>query len=211
MTSVVESEPQYHVIYMAMSLLGSMTALHFISEEIDSILFTLGVVSKISIATLKLTILAWGSSASELLSSLALTKQGYHRTGFAMSYGVSMFHILIYIPTVFIYEMISSGNSSIPCKLGQMGSTVVTFLILILISQTIAIAVAGNCARRSTGIYIFIIYGIFMFFCILGEGEIIHDYGANHEDLVKYYFKDFQFSKKRRMTKHKTLWRGGRN
>ncbi|XP_059609986.1 putative sodium/calcium exchanger 7 [Phlebotomus argentipes] len=189
-TSVVETEPQYHAIYVAMSLLGSMIGLHFISEEIDSILFTLGVVSKISMGTLKLTVLAWGGSATELVSSLALTKKGYHRTGFATAYGVPMFYLLVFTPTTFIYEMISNGETSTPCKFGHMGVTVTIFLVMILALQMIAITLAGNCARRSAGIYTIMVYGIFLLFCILAEGEIIHDYGTNHEDLKTYYSQD---------------------
>ncbi|GAB0095648.1 hypothetical protein DMENIID0001_110530 [Sergentomyia squamirostris] len=197
MTSVVERPPRYHVIYVAMSFIGSMVALHFISEEIDSILFSLGVVLKVTTATLKITVPAWGGAATDLISSLALTKLGYHRTAFAYTYGVPMFYVTFYIPVCFLYEMIRSGQTEIVSKFGHMGVTVSIFLILILVLEMLAITICQNCARKSIGIYMLIIYGIFLFYCFLAEGEIVHDYGTNHEHLHNYInFQQANFHKK---------------
>lgn len=61
------------------------------ASEIVQILYVLGIVTNCSNAFLGCTILAWGNSIGDLISNIALSRQGYQKMAFAASIGGPLF------------------------------------------------------------------------------------------------------------------------
>lgn len=62
-----------------------------------------------------------------------------------------------------------------------MGPNCIIFLSLILTFTLLALLFTDFEARRSIGVFMIIMYFTFVFFCLLGELEVIHPYGTDHQ------------------------------
>lgn len=63
-----------------------------------------------------------------------------------------------------------------------MGPNCVLFLFCILGFTTLAICLTRFQARKSIGIYMISMYALYIFYSVLGELEVIHPYGTDHQD-----------------------------
>lgn len=63
-----------------------------------------------------------------------------------------------------------------------MGPNCAIFLFTLLTFTALIFLLTKFQARRSTGIFMIIIYCLFLLYCILGEFEIMHPYGTDHRD-----------------------------
>lgn len=78
------------------SFVGSIVFISAFASEVVSVLTTLGVVSNLSNSMLGLSVLAWGNSIGDLMSNIALARQGYTAMGFSACFGGPMFSKYIY-------------------------------------------------------------------------------------------------------------------
>ena len=62
-----------------------------------------GVVFRLSSAVLGLTLLAWGNSIGDLVSDIAVAKQGFPRMAIAACFGGPLFSILLLDLSIFIF------------------------------------------------------------------------------------------------------------
>lgn len=68
---------------------------------------------------------------------------------------------------------------------GSLGLNCCFYLIIVTVLITLAFILSGFEARRSIGVYLLIIYGVFLIQSILSEAEILHGYGTDHESDIK--------------------------
>lgn len=77
-----------------------------------AILSTLGIISNLSNSFLGLSILAWGNSIGDLISNIALARQGYAKMSFAACFGGPMFsklylkHKLLYMYAIYLLNIL---------------------------------------------------------------------------------------------------------
>lgn len=64
-----------------------------VASEVVAILSTMGIVSDMTNSMLGLSVLAWGNSIGDLISNVALARQGYTKMGFSACFGGPMFSI----------------------------------------------------------------------------------------------------------------------
>lgn len=62
-----------------------------------------------------------------------------------------------------------------------MGPNCVIFLILNLSFALVAVLFTKFRARKSIGMFMIAMYLIFIFYALLGELEVIHPYGTDHQ------------------------------
>ncbi|KAK0097252.1 hypothetical protein PV326_002781 [Microctonus aethiopoides] len=87
--------PKYHNIFAFLGFLTSMLMVWLIAKEVMSVLQCIGFASGISDPMLGITLLAWGNSISDLISNVAVARQGYPRMGYSACFGGPMFNTLL--------------------------------------------------------------------------------------------------------------------
>lgn len=93
-TSEVITPPKYHIAYAVASFVGCILVIFKVANEVVSVLETFGVVSNLTHSMLGLSVLAIGNSIGDLISNVALARQGYQRMAFAACFGGPMLSIL---------------------------------------------------------------------------------------------------------------------
>lgn len=89
-TSEVISPPKYHIVFAVASFVGCVLVIFKVANEVVSVLETFGVVSNLTHSMLGLSVLAIGNSIGDLISNVALARQGYQRMAFAACFGGPM-------------------------------------------------------------------------------------------------------------------------
>lgn len=64
---------------------------------------------------------------------------------------------------------------------GALGPNCIIFLFLILSLPLVFLLFTGFMARKSVGLYMMTIYCLFIFYSLLGEFEVMHPYGTDHQ------------------------------
>ncbi|XP_061394586.1 mitochondrial sodium/calcium exchanger protein-like [Musca vetustissima] len=175
--------PEFHKYFALLSALGSIYVIYACAAETISILNVLGLTTQRSNSFLGCTLLAWGNSIGDLVANVALARQGYQKMGFAACFGGPMFNILIGIGLGMTYKAGVSAELRTNKKTiaeGTMGVNITVFLIIGLILLIFGASSTNFILRRSLGIFMILIYLIFLIFTFLGEMEIIHTYGSDH-------------------------------
>ncbi|KAK0085627.1 hypothetical protein PV325_004748 [Microctonus aethiopoides] len=87
--------PILATIFAFLGFLTSMLMVWLIAKEVMSVLQCIGFASGISDPMLGITLLAWGNSISDLISNVAVARQGYPRMGYSACFGGPMFNTLL--------------------------------------------------------------------------------------------------------------------
>lgn len=207
-TSTVDQPPKYHMLFAVFgSFVGSICVISSMAAELVAVLSTLGIVGNLSDSFLGLSVLSWGNSVGDLIANIALARRGYQRMGFAACFGGPLFNTLLGMGIMFNVKIYTSGTataayvrpecevkctyssrltvpfySSAQAREGALGQNCNVFLLLLLICTLVTFALTGWQARRSVGIVMISIYGLFVLYAALGEFEVMHPYGTDHRD-----------------------------
>lgn len=84
-----------------------MLVIYACATEIMSVLFVLGVTTKRSNSFLGCTLLAWGSSVTDLIANISLARHGNEEMGFGACFGGTLFSKLT---SSYKYLISSIGN-----------------------------------------------------------------------------------------------------
>ncbi|XP_073839389.1 mitochondrial sodium/calcium exchanger protein-like isoform X2 [Musca autumnalis] len=181
--SRTDTTPEFHKYLAILSAMGSIYVIYACAAETISILNILGLTTQRSNSFLGCTLLAWGNSIGDLVANVALARQGYQKMGFAACFGGPMFNTLIGIGLGMTYKAGISDELRTNKKNvaeGTMGVNITVFLITGLVLLIFGASTANFILRRSLGIFMILIYLIFLIFTFLGEMEIIHTFGSDH-------------------------------
>lgn len=103
-TSEVISPPKYHIVFAVASFVGCVLVIFKVANEVVSVLETFGVVSNLTHSMLGLSVLAVGNSIGDLISNVALARQGYQRMAFAACFGGPMLSMILRKRIHFLYD-----------------------------------------------------------------------------------------------------------
>lgn len=173
-TSKNEVQPKYHAAFAYLGFLVAVIWIYSIANEIVNILQTFGVVFNISNAILGLTLLAWGNSIGDFIADTVMARQGFPRMGISACFGGPLFNLLLGIGIPFTIATVKQGDYSIQITLEEV--VLAAFLTLSLISSLIIIPLSRFRMTRGWGIYLNVLYVVFLVVAILVETKVIHAY-----------------------------------
>lgn len=68
-----------------------MVVIYSCAGEIVSIMYVMGIITRLSNSFLGCTLLAWGNSVGDLIANVNLARNGYEKMGFAACIGGPLF------------------------------------------------------------------------------------------------------------------------
>ncbi|XP_058460946.1 putative sodium/calcium exchanger 7 [Malaya genurostris] len=181
-TSRTDRPPAYHLVYALLAFAGSIMIIYIIAQEVVSLLVTMGLVLNLSRSMLGLSVLAWGNSIGDMFSNITLAKQGYGKMAFAACLGGPLFNLCLGLGISMIVKALDRADHVAFSREGAMGQNIEAFLVQLLGTILLALLFTDFQGRRSVGFIMISIYIVFFLFCLLGEFEIIHPYGTDHND-----------------------------
>ncbi|XP_050411169.1 mitochondrial sodium/calcium exchanger protein isoform X2 [Patella vulgata] len=173
LTSNNNQYPRYHAVFAYLGFLVSVIWIYCIANEVVNILQMFGIVFNISNAILGLTFLAWGNSIGDLIADTAMAKQGYPRMGISACFGGPLFNLLLGIGIPFTIGTFKNGGSySLNVTLEEI--VLAGFLAFSLVSSLLIVPLSGFRMTRAWGIYLMVLYVVFLLVALLTETGVIH-------------------------------------
>ncbi|XP_028902163.1 mitochondrial sodium/calcium exchanger protein isoform X2 [Zeugodacus cucurbitae] len=182
-TTRTDIPPNYHHTTALYGVACSIIIIYFSATESVEILRVIGIVTNRSDSFLGCTLQAWGNSIGDLVSTIALSRHGYPRMGYAACFGGPFFNSISSFGGVFIYQTFRK-ETPLFVPQGALGENCVVFLFIATISVLIWSTLTNFSARRSIGIFNFILYAIFLVFVFLGELEVIETFEPENEEEI---------------------------
>ncbi|KAK0179059.1 hypothetical protein PV327_007884 [Microctonus hyperodae] len=175
--------PKYHNIFALLGFLTAMLIVWLIAKEVMSVLLSIGFASGISDPMLGVTLLAWGNSISDLISNVAVARQGYPRMGYSACFGGPMFNTLLGLGLPWTISTVHQPDYEMEIRTSEMMHGCLAFLLCSLMCSVLYLNIMDFVARRSYGFLLYTIYFTFMLITFLSEIRVMHPIGTNvHEN-----------------------------
>lgn len=91
LTSRNDCPPRYHEAFAAGSFIGSICVIYTVAKEVVSVMKAVGIIFDMTDSMVGLSFLAFGNSIGDLVSNIALARQGYQQMAFSACFGGPMF------------------------------------------------------------------------------------------------------------------------
>ncbi|XP_057326769.1 mitochondrial sodium/calcium exchanger protein-like isoform X4 [Microplitis mediator] len=179
----LDEPPKYHNAFALLGFSGATLVVWVIASEVMAVLESIGFASGISDAMLGLTLLAWGNSVGDLISNVAIARQGFARMGYSACFGGPLFNTLVGLGLNWSFTALRHSDYRTKIINSDMMPGCLAFLLCSLITSTIYLNITGFAVRHSYGYLLYSIYFVFMLINILSEIKFIHPLGADHKPL----------------------------
>ncbi|VDD82898.1 unnamed protein product [Mesocestoides corti] len=163
--------PYHRPFFSTLGFLTSIVWIYAIAHELVNSLEALGIVWGISEAILGITVMAFASSISDLMSNSLLAHNGYPRIAYAACIGSPLFNLLIGAGASYTIKLARSGDHNMSFTLTH--ALLFSFLMGVLTTNLIVAFCTGFKMRRAYGVTLLVAYTVFMVLAILVEADII--------------------------------------
>ncbi|XP_044585078.1 mitochondrial sodium/calcium exchanger protein-like isoform X1 [Cotesia glomerata] len=179
-----DQPPKYHNAFALLGFLGATLVVWVIAGEVMAVLESIGFASRISDAMLGLTLLAWGNSVGDLISNVAIARQGFARMGYSACFGGPLFNTLVGLGLHWTYTAFQHHDYRTHIINSDMMPGCLAFLLCSLTTSFLYLNITGFALRQSYGYVLISIYLVFMLINLLSEIKFIHPLGADHRPLT---------------------------
>ncbi|KAL9980632.1 hypothetical protein ACROYT_G009241 [Oculina patagonica] len=158
MTTRSDKQPCGHFLFAYVAFVVSVIWIYATANEIVNLLQTFGIAFGLSDAILGLTFLAWGNSIGDLVSSIAMARQGFSRMAVSACIGFPLLNMLLGIGISCTVATVSRGHA-IPLRHRYHQYQISAgFLAASLSSSAILIPLMGFKVPRMYGVYLIVLY-----------------------------------------------------
>ncbi|XP_038075342.1 mitochondrial sodium/calcium exchanger protein-like isoform X2 [Patiria miniata] len=172
LTSRSDKPPVYHFLFAYFAFGVSVLWIYSVANEIVNLLQMYGLVFQLSNAILGLTLLAWGNSIGDLVSDIAVAKQGYPRMAVAACFGGPLFNMLLGIGISCTIACIKHGGTFYLVS-SQLQYVLAAGLVVSLFFSLFYHVFRKFQATRVYGICLYVLYVCFLVIAILTETKVI--------------------------------------
>ncbi|XP_022095819.1 mitochondrial sodium/calcium exchanger protein-like isoform X2 [Acanthaster planci] len=172
LTSRSDKPPVYHFLFAYFGFGISVLWIYSVANEIVNLLQMYGLVFQLSDAILGLTLLAWGNSIGDLVSDIAVARQGYPRMAVAACFGGPLFNMLLGIGISCTVACVAHGGT-FHLRSSQLQFVLAAGLGVSLFFSLFYHVVTNFRATRTYGICLFLLYVGFLVVAVLTETEVI--------------------------------------
>ncbi|XP_002403030.4 mitochondrial sodium/calcium exchanger protein [Ixodes scapularis] len=116
MASSFEREPKYHFLFGYAGFALAVLWIYATARELLGLLRAVGILADISDAVLGLTVLAWGNSLGDLVTNVAVARQGYPTMAIAACFGGPLLNLLLGLGIPYTLQL-AAGAKPLPFRL----------------------------------------------------------------------------------------------
>ena len=168
-----EAPIYFKAVYTLLGFLMSILWIYTIANEIVSLLSTFGHMFRINGAILGLTVLSWANSIGDLVSDVAMAKQGYPQMAVSACIGGPCLNMLLGIGLASTIAILKHGRA---LELKLSGSLVISsaFLMFTICSHLVAIPLMKFKVKKWYGFYTFGLYCCFLVIALLNVTNVFN-------------------------------------
>ncbi|EDV59486.1 mitochondrial sodium/calcium exchanger protein isoform X1 [Drosophila erecta] len=175
--------PCYHHLFIILTFFSSMVTLWIAATELEVLSEIVGIVFNLSETFMAVTFGAVSNATPDIIANYQLALQGYGRMAFAAIIGGPVFAILISMSLAFMFNHRVRESGAESWVYGDLGDNCYLFLVITIVT-TLWWSVTFNFhARRSAGVFLWLLYFQFLLFAVCVEWELVHEFSRDQ------YFK----------------------
>ena len=167
----------FKAVYTLLGFLMSILWIYTIANEIVSLLSAFGHMFMINGAILGLTVLSWANSVGDLVSDVAMAKQGYPQMAVSACIGGPCLNMLLGIGLASTIAILKHGR---PLELKLSGSLIISsaFLMFTICGHLVAVPLMKFRIRKWYGYYVFALYACFLVIALLNVTHVFEINGS---------------------------------
>ncbi|KAJ4456669.1 Ca2+:Cation Antiporter [Paratrimastix pyriformis] len=162
--------PTFHLVFTFWNFVLSVCWINMVANELVALLQTLGVIFGISEAILGSTVLAWGNSIVDLVSNVAVAREGQPKAAVAACYASPLLNALLGLGISVFYSLIVSVTPGV-YTFTTNSAVWFTFSFLIVVIVLALIVVPANRMRMTKpfAVALYCVYGTFLVITVCAE------------------------------------------
>ncbi|CAL2042458.1 unnamed protein product [Caenorhabditis brenneri] len=170
-TPLDREQKYYREVYSYLGFLMSIAWIYTTSSEIINVITMIGVATGVSQEILGLTIMAWSNCIGDVVSDVAVVKQGFPKMAMAAAIGGPLFNLLIGFGLPFTIACLQ--GKQIELQITPVYRLLMLFLAISLITSLIAIFVQKFKVRWPHAVALLAVFVSFLIFVLLSETHVL--------------------------------------
>uniref|UniRef100_A0A8R1DID6 Sodium/calcium exchanger membrane region domain-containing protein n=1 Tax=Caenorhabditis japonica TaxID=281687 RepID=A0A8R1DID6_CAEJA len=170
-TPLETEQKKYREVYSYLGFLMSIAWIYVTSSEIVNVITMIGVATGISQEILGLTIMAWSNCIGDVVSDVAVVKQGFPKMAMAAAIGGPLFNLLVGFGLPFTIACLQ--GKQIDLQITPIYKLLMLFLEISLITSLIAIFVQKFTVRWPHALVLLSVFASFLIFVVLSETHVL--------------------------------------
>ena len=147
---------------------GSCIAwIYMLATEVVCVLTTFGIITGIPDSVMGLTVLAWGNSLGDLISNVAVARDGFAEMAIAGCYGGPVFNLLVGLGASLVILVNASPTHTLPLVLDESAMISVYFLGASLTLSLLVLRYNNYHIPRAYAVTLILAYILFTCACVL--------------------------------------------
>ncbi|XP_037715877.1 mitochondrial sodium/calcium exchanger protein isoform X2 [Drosophila subpulchrella] len=171
--------PFYHQLFIIPTFLSSMVTLWIAVTELEVLSEIVGIVFNLSETFMAVTFEAVSNATPDIIANSQLAMQGYGRMAFAAIIGGPVFAILISMSLAFIFNHRVREVGAHLWVYGDLGDNCYIFLVITIVTTLWWCVTFNFYARRSAGVFLWLIYLLFLIYAVCVEWELVHPFSRD--------------------------------
>uniref|UniRef100_A0A1I7SZP8 Na_Ca_ex domain-containing protein n=1 Tax=Caenorhabditis tropicalis TaxID=1561998 RepID=A0A1I7SZP8_9PELO len=170
-TPLDREQKHYREVYSYLGFLMSIAWIYTTSSEIINVITMIGVSTGVSQEILGLTIMAWSNCIGDVVSDVAVVKQGFPKMAMAAAIGGPLFNLLIGFGLPFTIACLQ--GKQIELQITPVYRLLMLFLAISLFTSLIAIFVQKFKVRWPHAVALLTVFVSFLVFVLLSETHVL--------------------------------------
>ncbi|PIC25971.1 hypothetical protein B9Z55_018699 [Caenorhabditis nigoni] len=170
-TPLDKEQKYYREIYSYLGFLMSIAWIYCTSSEIINVITMIGVATGVSQEILGLTIMAWSNCIGDVVSDVAVVKQGFPKMAMAAAIGGPLFNLLVGFGLPFTIACLQ--GKQIDLHITAVYRLLMLFLAISLFTSLIAIFVQKFKVRWPHAVALLTVFVSFLVFVLLSETHVL--------------------------------------
>ncbi|XP_017145941.1 mitochondrial sodium/calcium exchanger protein-like [Drosophila miranda] len=170
--------PVYHSMFLGLNAGGCLLIMGICAAELEILCCIAGLIVYLSEGFVAVTFRSMASSIDDTIVVVSLALEGYEQLALGAILGAPIFNILVSMGlAILLQETVRRGTAWF--LIGKHGMNCYIFLNVAIISMLFWTMTFNFNARRSAGVFSFILYLIFIVFAACVEWNVVHEFSKD--------------------------------
>ncbi|XP_034105057.1 mitochondrial sodium/calcium exchanger protein-like isoform X1 [Drosophila albomicans] len=181
--SRTDRPPPFHLMFIVLSLTASLLLLIICSTELEVLFCIIGLVFHRTEDFVAACIRSFAGAIGDVILNIDLAMEGYEKMAFAASLAAPLFSITMSMGVPCFFNVDAQEEYSHTWIYGEYGANAYVFFVLAIISTLWWTSILNFDARRSMGVYSFILFMLFFLYTTLAEWNLVHQLSGDPDFL----------------------------
>ncbi|SPP74321.1 blast:Sodium/potassium/calcium exchanger 6%2C mitochondrial [Drosophila guanche] len=170
--------PPYHLLFLGLNAAGSLLIMAIFAAELEFLCCIGGLILYLSEPFVAVTFRSLAGSISDMIVAVSLAMEGYEQMALGAILGAPIFNIMSGMGLAILFQKTVRHGPTF-FLFGKLGENCYIFFYLAILSTLWWTLTFNFFARRSAGVFSFILYAVFIMYSALVEWHVVHEFSKD--------------------------------